>query len=484
VISSLVWASVRQRPGRSLLLLLGYALGVGVTVALLSIGDALVEQSRDRDLLGGGDLLVLPAGIDLETLRTGGVSSLYFTLDQARFYYRDVLTGPRFADEIESVAPWLEDELLYLEAGNDRIAISAGGQIPSRAAAMGASPDLLAGSWEDTDVDRLWMRPEQAERLREIDAFRPTPPVASGDSTWAEWHYFNVVSPDESAWIYLTFLVGGDVPNGEWGGRLLLTHVQAEGPQRSQFIDIAPEDIDLQFDRPDVVMRDSYVQLRPDGVYEIRATVPGEGSELGVDLRLEPEPLRYLPPVDVSPGGFPSGYVVPVLRGTATGSVCVAGACQDWEGASAYHDHNWGVWRDVSWDWGHFEAGDLSILYGGVRQATEGGSPSSWTASASPRFSRSGTSSMSGPRTVRAGCSSKQPSAISRCASTYRWAIGSRRSRSRAAGAGRSTSFAGRLRSTPCWWTDRSALADPARSRPGRSGEWRPAPGRWAPVLD
>ena len=62
MISSLVWASVRQRPGRSLLLLLGYALGVGVTVALLSIGDALVEQSRDRDLLGGGDLLVLPEG--------------------------------------------------------------------------------------------------------------------------------------------------------------------------------------------------------------------------------------------------------------------------------------------------------------------------------------------------------------------------------------------------------------------------------------
>ena len=37
MIPSLVWASMRQRPGRSLLLLLGYALGVGVTVALLSI---------------------------------------------------------------------------------------------------------------------------------------------------------------------------------------------------------------------------------------------------------------------------------------------------------------------------------------------------------------------------------------------------------------------------------------------------------------
>jgi hypothetical protein len=217
------------------------------------------------------------------------------------------------------------------------------------------------------------MRPGPEERLREIDAFRPTPAAAAGDSTWAEWHYFNVVSPDETEWIYLTFLVGGDVPDGEWGGRLLLTHVQADGPQRSQFIDIGPEDIDLDFDRPDVAMRDSHVRLRRDGVYEIRATVPGTGGDLGVDMVLEPAPLRYLPPVDVSPGGFPSGYVVPVLRGTATGSVCVGGSCREWEGASAYHDHNWGVWRDVTWDWGHFEAGDLSILYGGVRQSTEGG---------------------------------------------------------------------------------------------------------------
>ena len=48
-----------------------------------------------------------------------------------------------------------------------------------------------------------------------------------------------------------------------------------------QFIDIAPEDIELRFDAPDLEMRDSYVRLRPDGVYEIRATVPGAGGDLG-----------------------------------------------------------------------------------------------------------------------------------------------------------------------------------------------------------
>ena len=131
MILRLVWRSLAQRPGRSLLLLLGYGLGVGVTVALLSIGDALVEQSKDRDLLGGGDLVVVPAGIDLETLKTGGVSSLYFTIDQARFLYREVLTGAREGQRVAAAAPWIDDALLYLELADTTIAVAARGQIPS-----------------------------------------------------------------------------------------------------------------------------------------------------------------------------------------------------------------------------------------------------------------------------------------------------------------------------------------------------------------
>jgi hypothetical protein len=32
----------------------------------------------------------------------------------------------------------------------------------------------------------------------------------------------------------------------------------------------------------------------------------------------------------------------------------------------AYHDHNWGVWRDVTWEWGAARGDSLSLLYGGV----------------------------------------------------------------------------------------------------------------------
>ena len=372
MIGRLVWQSLAQRPGRSVLLLLGYGLGVGVTVALLSIGDALVEQSRDRDLLGGGDLVVLPAGIDLETLKTGGVSSLYFTIDQAPYLYREVLAGPRFRERIGATAPWIDDALLYLDAGDTTIAVAARGQIPSRAESLGVSPELIAGEWMDSETDDRWMLPSDSARLAEIDAFHLPLGDAASDSTWAEWHYFNVLSADESYWLYLTFLVGGRFESGEWGGQILANLVRRSGGERRFEGRFEASDVQFSIERPDVELGSSSVQLRSDGTYSVRTRVgatDGGGDSLVVSFRLQPEPRRYLPRVDVSPGEFTSGYVVPVLKGTVAGSLCLDAVCSDLQGASAYHDHNWGVWRQVTWDWGVAHAGDLSILYGGVQRS-------------------------------------------------------------------------------------------------------------------
>jgi hypothetical protein len=37
--------------------------------------------------------------------------------------------------------------------------------------------------------------------------------------------------------------------------------------------------------------------------------------------------------------------------------------------AQSYHDHNWGVWRGVTWDWGASRAGQYTFLYGRVYPA-------------------------------------------------------------------------------------------------------------------
>ena len=147
MIARLVWASFRQRPGRSLLLLGGYALGVGVTIVLLSVGRALVDQARDKELVGGGDLVVLPIGIDLETLKTGGASSMYFSIEQASLLYREVLAGPRFQDRVAAAAPWIDDELLYIEADSGLVPVSAAGTIPGLADMLDVAPALIAGTW-------------------------------------------------------------------------------------------------------------------------------------------------------------------------------------------------------------------------------------------------------------------------------------------------------------------------------------------------
>jgi hypothetical protein len=68
----------------------------------------------------------------------------------------------------------------------------------------------------------------------------------------------------------------------------------------------------------------------------------------------------------MSNGGFVSGYVVPALRATASGTLCVDGTCEQLSNAQSYHDHNWGVWRNVTWEWGAARAGQYTFLYGRV----------------------------------------------------------------------------------------------------------------------
>jgi hypothetical protein len=63
-------------------------------------------------------------------------------------------------------------------------------------------------------------------------------------------------------------------------------------------------------------------------------------------------------------GGWVSGYVVPVLSGPLEGRLQVEDATLSFDGATGYHDHNWGFWRDVSWRWGQVAGDELSFVYG------------------------------------------------------------------------------------------------------------------------
>ncbi len=367
MIGTLAFRHLLVRKLRSLFLLLGFAIGVGVMVVLLSVGEAMLDQSRDVSLVGGGEVTVLPQGIDVEAMRTGGLGGMYFTIERARFLTRQALGGERLRDVVRTVAPSIEGKLLYLCPARGvcaPTAVRAGGEIPSRAAALGAGLDVLEGRWTDSPADSAYVSPTARQLYDELDRFHlPRTP----DSTWGEWHYFNLVTgPDE--WWYLTILLGGEVgsTNPErWGGRVLVTHRRPDGRHDRYTADVPSPRVSFDTARADVTIGPSFVRQR-DGRYTLHAEAAGDRRRVRLDLTLQPAPNRYFPPVELRDDEFLSGYVVPALAATASGRVCIAERCQAVREAPAYHDHNWGVWRDVTWEWGAATGDHISLLYGGV----------------------------------------------------------------------------------------------------------------------
>ena len=113
---------------------------------------------------------------------------------------------------------------------------------------------------------------------------------------------------------------------------------------------------------PDLDIAGSSVRL--DGQrYLISLHLPGMTGQ----LTLDPAVGRSLPPAVLRGArGWLSGYVVPVLSGRLSGTLTSGGETVAFDGASGYHDHNWGFWRDVRWQWGQVSGGDLSFIYGRV----------------------------------------------------------------------------------------------------------------------
>lgn len=367
MISLIAFRNIVYRPWRSLLLFFGYGIGVAVMIVLLSVGEALLTQARDEKLVGGGEITVLPQGLDVEVMKTGGVGGLFFSIDQARFIYDQLLTSPRLSRSIKAVAPQIDGRLLYLRtAKGNEYAVRAAGEIPGRTFAVRGSLLLKSGEWTDDDGDRRWSRPTITELRHDIDHFHIPPEGTKNQNTWAEWHYFNVLSADRKRWAFISFIVGGDVTSDKWGGSIAIT-LREEGKRSRKFESRIPrERVQFSTSAADLRIGESSVTVLPDGDYHVLAAANGSNGRIDVDLVVRPAPRAYFPGASLGTEGFVSGYTVPALRAQATGSICVDSQCERYQSAQSYHDHNWGVWRGVTWDWGAARAGAYTILYGRV----------------------------------------------------------------------------------------------------------------------
>ena len=235
MIPLLAFRNIIYRPWRSILLFFGYGVGVAVMIVLLSVGEALLSQAKDERLVGGGAITVLPQGLDVEVMKTGGIGGLFFSIDHSRFIYRQLLASPRLSPFVSAVAPQIEGRLIYLVKSNaEWHAVRASGEIPSANARVHAAMQLAAGKWQDDEGDRRWIRPTPLELRNEIDHFHVPPDSTANAESWAEWHYFNVLSPDRMRWAFISFIVAGDVRTDKWGGSITITLRDESGGGRSR----------------------------------------------------------------------------------------------------------------------------------------------------------------------------------------------------------------------------------------------------------
>lgn len=339
--------SLAVRPIRTAVLACGFGLGIAVMAALLGVGDVILEQARSPELQGGGDVVVYST--------FGMIENAPFVLGNVR--------------NLAPAASPSHRETVYLITPERAIPVLARGGVPSLEKAVGDAEVKGIAAWTDVAEDTRWKTVDAAAQLRAFDRFHHQPDVPEFASSWAEWLYFNGRTSDGRVRFYLTFIVGPKTTPGfrSAGVRLQLDR---EGTSTSY---VAPATVDeAVIDKaPDLDIGASRVRLEGTR-YRMSLRLPGATG----DLLLDPDPGRSLPPAVLRGArGWLSGYVVPVLSGKLSGSLDVGGARIDFDNATGYHDHNWGFWRDVRWQWGQVAGPDLSFIYGRVFPPADVASP-------------------------------------------------------------------------------------------------------------
>ena len=353
--------SLVTRPMRSAVLAIGFGLSIAVMAELLGVGEVILEQAHSPALAGGGDVVV-----------AGGIGPL----EGARYVMTSVLGAPVLASRVAAASPSRRGTL-YLLSANASGPVTAHGGIPSREQAVGDPEVAGQTDWKDEPRDRGWTDPRPGDLLRAMDRFHPVPartPAAAAidpsasEGGWAEWLYFNARSADGAQRFYLTFMTGAPDASGVRPAYVRL-QVNRGGATANYSARGTVADRDLLDRAPDVDIAGNSVRLAGDGTYRIALDLQTEtgAKRAAGTLTLKPAIGRSVPPATIHGArGWLSGYVVPVLSGVFSGALRAGGEEVVVDGMAGYHDHNWGYWEGVRWQWGQVANGAISIVYGRV----------------------------------------------------------------------------------------------------------------------
>jgi hypothetical protein len=289
----------------------------------------------------------------------------------ARLVLSGALQSDALRPRIRLASPAHTSPLFLLHEGRST-RVAARGGIPSLERALGDEETAGIDAWRDTAEDVAWTDATPERVLRQIDRFHPVPDAPAWAESWAEWLYFNGRS--STARFYLTFLVGPVLEDGRRSAGVRLQLDRGRGVETFTATQPITEEAAMQ--APDLTIGASSVRL--DGLlYRIHLDLPGEGgARVRGDLTIQASPGRLVPPLEITGArGWRSGYVVPVMSGALAGTLDVDGTRVAFDEGTGYHDHNWGFWQGVSWQWGQVQQGDLAILYGRVFPPIEAADP-------------------------------------------------------------------------------------------------------------
>jgi hypothetical protein len=346
MITRLALRSLAMRPLRTVILAVGFGLGVAVMAILLGVGEVVLQEAQSPALQGGGDIVV-----------SGAAGSI----DSARFAMANIQRETETGRQVAAASPWKRAPI-YLITPRQLWQVQARGGVPSLERGIGDREIAALPVWADEPGDRRWTSAAPGDLLRAMDRFHPIPDLPEFAGSWAEWLYFNARAGDGRTSFYLTFMVGARTSPGRRsaGVRLQLQR----GNETTNFSASAEVDeAAVLAHAPDLDIAGNQVRL-VGSQYRIALQLrrEGHGEPLTGTLTLDPDPGRSVPPLTMRGArGWISGYTVPVLSGAMRGTL--AGQPVSLAG---YHDHNWGFWDGVRWQWGQVAHDDLSFVYGRV----------------------------------------------------------------------------------------------------------------------
>ena len=354
MIGRLALRSLTAHPVRTAVLAAGFGVGVAVMAILLGVAGIVLEQAQAPALAGGGDVVIrlsLPV--------------------PARLVLSGTLQSEALRPRVRAATASHTTDLFLLHGGRTT-RVAARGGIPSLERTLGDPETAHVDAWRDTPADVAWTTAPPDVVLRLVDRFHGIPDAPAWANSWAEWLYFNGRSNEAS--FYLTFMVG---PTTATGARTSSVRLQIERDGQMESFTGRAELTRAELSRaPDLAIGRSSVTL--DGMrYRIHLDVQdARGRKAVGDLSLEATAGRLVPPIEITGAkGWRTGYVVPVMSGTLEGAIDIDGVRVSLDGGRGYHDHNWGFWQGVSWQWGQAQQGDLSVIYGRVFPPPEAADP-------------------------------------------------------------------------------------------------------------